>query len=119
MSDAPTIDVIKEFKVIEIEFCNYSCKEFIEDVVDMSPGVMELHLDIFLFQILYTLLATKKKFPCFMHNDLFMRNILGIKENNTGRYYTYIYMNNTYRVPQKRFFPKINDFGMTNLTKDI
>jgi hypothetical protein len=47
-----------------------------------------------------------------------MRNILGLKEEDTGNYYEYKFNKKTYYVPQKKFFPKINDFGQTNLNKE-
>jgi len=84
MRGAPYKRFDKEFEVIEIEYCNYSCKEFIKDCSLMSFDQLEIRLDIFFFQILYTLLSTQKVYPCFMHNDLFMRNILGTKEKDTG-----------------------------------
>ena len=46
-----------------------------------------------------------------------MRNILGIKESDNGNYYTYNLNKKNYYVPQKLFFPKINDFGLTNLNE--
>jgi len=123
MQGAPYKRFDKNFEVIEIEYCNYSCKEFIKDCVSMTIDQLEIRLDIFFFQILYTLLSTQKVYPCFMHNDLFMRNILGTREKDMGRFYTYNYTdknkNYTYMIPQKMFFPKINDFGMTNLDDKI
>ena len=47
-----------------------------------------------------------------------MRNILGLREKDNGNYYTYKFNNKTYYVPQKKFFPKINDFGFTNLNNE-
>ncbi len=123
MEGTPYKRIDKDYQVIEIEYCDYSCKEFIRDCVLMSFDQLEIRLDIFFFQILYTLLSTQKIYPCFMHNDLFMRNILGSREKDTGRSYTYNYTDNqtnyTYMIPQKMFFPKINDFGMTNLDNKI
>ncbi len=62
-------------------------------------------------------MSIQKVFPYFTHNDLFMRNILGTREKDNGNYYTYKFNKNTYYVPQKIFYPKINDFGMTNLNE--
>jgi hypothetical protein len=115
MRGHPFVNIDKDYKTIELEYCDYNCGDFVEELALMSPDMIETHLDIFLFQILYTLLVTVKIYPKFVHNDLFIRNILGNKEKDTGKYYEYHYEGKTYYVPQKRFFPKINDFGYTNL----
>lgn len=118
----PHRKINNEYKVVEIEYCDYSCADFIKDVSKMPEIEMEKYLDIFFFQIIYTILSIQKVFPYFTHNDLFMRNILGLREKDNQNYYTYKFNNNTYFVPQKKFFPKINDFGLTNLNnkyKDI
>jgi len=39
------------------------------------------------------------------------------QKKDNGNYYTYKFNKKTYTVPQKRFFPKINDFGLTNLNE--
>ena len=113
----PVVKLQNNYKIIETEFCDFSCKEFIQTISRESITMMEKFLDIFLFQIIYTLVTTKKIFPYFSHNDLFMRNILGIKESDNGNYYTYNLNKKNYYVPQKLFFPKINDFGLTNLNE--
>lgn len=105
------------YKVMEIEYCDYSCADFIIDLSKLPEISMELYLDIFFFQIIYTIISIQKVFPYFSHNDLFMRNILGMREKDNNNYYTYKYNNKTYYVPQKKFFPKINDFGLTNLNQ--
>ncbi len=111
----PLNKINSEYKVIEIEYCDYSCAEFIKDISKLSEFEMEKYLNIFFFQIIYTILSIQKEFPYFTHNDLFIRNILGIKEIDTNNFYTYVFNNKKYYVPQKIFFPKINDFGLSNL----
>ena len=113
----PSRKLNSEYKVIEIEHCNYSCADFIKDVSKLPEILMEKYLDIFFFQIIHTIMSIQKVFPYFTHNDLFMRNILGTREKDNGNYYTYKFNKNTYYVPQKIFYPKINDFGMTNLNE--
>lgn len=107
-----------KYKVIEIEYCDYSCANFIRDVSKLPEFEMEKYLDIFFFQIIYTILSIQKVFPYFTHNDLFMRNILGIREKDNQNYYTYDFNDKKYYIPQKKFFPKINDFGLTNLNTE-
>lgn len=113
----PNTKLLNDYRVIEIEYCNYSSKDFINDISKMDIYKMEKLLDIFFFQIIYTIVKTKKEFPYFSHNDLFMRNILGKKEIDNNNYYEYNYDKITFIIPQILFFPKINDFGLTNLNK--
>lgn len=111
----PSTKLNSTYSVVEIEYCNYSCADFIRDISQL-PGIeMEKYLDIFFFQIIHTIVSIQDTYPYFTHNDLFMRNILGIAEKDNNNYYTYKFNDKTYYVPQKKFFPKINDFGMTNL----
>ncbi len=113
--DYPIKKLNDKYKVLEIEYCNYSCKDFIKDISNLSIIEMEKYLDIFIFQIIYTIMSIQKIYPFFIHRDLFIRNILGLKEKDNGNYYTYTINNKKYFIPQKLFYPKINDFGMTNL----
>jgi hypothetical protein len=118
----PRYKLNNNYKVVELEHCDYSCADFIRDVSKLPEILMEKYLDIFFFQIIHTILSIQKVFPYFTHNDLFMRNILGLREKDNGNYYTYNFNNKKYYVPQKIFYPKINDFGMTNINnkyKDI
>jgi len=118
----PTKKLNNKYKVVEIEYCNYSCADFIRDVSKLPEIEMEKYLDIFFFQIIYTILSIQKIYPYFTHNDLFMRNILGVREKDNQNYYTYDYNNKKYYVPQKIYYPKINDFGLSNLNnkyKDV
>jgi hypothetical protein len=108
-------DVADSFRVLQMEHCDYSCADFIEDVSDMAVHDMKVHLDIFFFQIIYTLVRTQEIYPYFIHADLFQRNILGKREHDNNNHYTYELDGMSYLVPQKTFFPKINDFGYTSL----
>ena len=114
----PNIKIRNKFPVLEMEYCDYTCADFIKDVSQMSILEMQKCLDIFFFQIIYTILSTQKIYPYFVHGDLFMRNILGLRETDNNNYYTYKFDKNTYYVPKKCFFTKISDFGTTNLNKE-
>jgi hypothetical protein len=107
-----------EYKILQIEYCDYSCADFIKDISKISEIEIEKYLDIFFFQIIYSILSVQKVFPYFTHNDLFMRNILGVREKDNNNYYTYKFNDKTYYIPQKLFYPKINDFGMTNINEE-
>lgn len=105
----------KEYFVLSMEYCDYSCSQFIEDISRMNTLKIKYYLDIFFFQIFYTLLKTKQIFPWFFHRDLFARNILGLRENKSNRYYRYHYKSMIFDVPIDMFMPKISDFGNSNL----
>ena len=114
----PIEEIKTNYKVMELEYCNYSCADFIYDISKLSIDKMKLYLDIFFFQIIHTLLSVRKVYPYFNHNDLFMRNILGTRENDDGKLYEYKFNHKRYFVPQKLYFPKIGDFGLTNLNAE-
>lgn len=105
----------KEYFVVSMEYCDYSCSQFLEDLSQMNTIKIKYYLDIFFFQIFYTLLKTKQIFPWFFHRDLFIRNILGLKILKSNRYYRYHYKSMIFDVPVDIYLPKISDFGNSNL----
>lgn len=111
----PERKINNNYRVIELEYCNYSCTDFIKDISKLPEIFIEQYLDIFFFQIIYSIVSIQQVYPYFTHNDLFMRNILGLKEKDNNNFYEYEYNKKIYYVPVKRFYPKINDFGMSNL----
>lgn len=114
----PTIKLNNTYNVIEMEYCDYPCYDFMHDISKRSKMEIEKYLDIFFFQMIHTIMSIQKKYPYFIHNDFFVRNIIGFREKDNGNYYAYEFNNKKYKVPQKIFFPKINDFGLTNLNDD-
>jgi hypothetical protein len=113
----PVVKTTDEFMVVSMEYCDYSSTDFLEDISKKSIENIEYYLDIFIFQIFFTILATRKVYPDFSHRDLFLRNILGVKQKTSGRFYRYNLDNIVYDVPVEYFFPKISDYGNTNLNK--
>lgn len=107
----------KQYLVVSMEYCDYSCEQFLQDISKMNISKIKYYLDIFFFQIFYTLLKTKQVFPWFFHRDLFIRNILGIKTDKSNRYYRYHYKSMIFDVPVDMYLPKITDFGNTNLNE--
>ena len=107
----------REYFTVSIEYCDYSCSQFLEDLSKMPTIKIKYYLDIFFFQIFYTLLKTKQIFPWFFHRDLFIRNILGIKVSRSNRYYRYHYKSMVFDIPVEFFMPKITDFGLANLNE--
>jgi hypothetical protein len=113
----PIKSLDKEYFVLSMEYCNSSCAEFIENISKLGTNKIKYFLDIFFFQIFYTLLKTKEVYPWFFHRDLFMRNILGTKTTKSNRYYRYHYKSLIFDVPVEIFIPKITDFGNSNLNE--
>jgi hypothetical protein len=113
----PIKSLDKEYIVLSMEYCNYSCVKFIEDISKLNTIKIKYYLDIFFFQIFYTLIKTKEIYPWFFHRDLFIRNILGINKIKSNRYYRYHYKNMIFDVPDDIFIPKISDFGLSNLNE--
>ena len=66
-----------------------------------------------IFQIIFTLTIIQKSYPDFIHNDLFLRNILAIYDNSydPDDYVQYNYKNKNYYLPANGIYVKINDFG--------
>ena len=109
----------ENYKIIELEYCNLSAHDFIVEISKLTESLLIEYLNIFLFQILYTLLQCKKIYPNFVHGDLHLENILGYREQNNNNFYTYLNNDNIYYVPAKIFFPKINDFGLSTINGNI
>jgi len=61
----PMIEYEKDYVVVSMEYCDYSSSQFIEDISLMSNDNIKYYLDIFFFQIFYTLLSTQKIYPFF------------------------------------------------------
>ena len=72
-------------------------------------------IDRISFQIIFTLAIIQNKYPTFVHNDFFLRNILGIdiNEYDDDEYVEYKFKKNTFYFPANGFYVKNNDFGYT------
>lgn len=64
---------------------------------------------------MFTLSLIQSKYPDFIHNDMFLRNILAVNEvlNETNDYVQYNLNNKSYYLPANGIYIKINDFGYT------
>ncbi len=113
----PTSRVSDDYMVVSMEYCDFTSSQFLEDIAKKSVEKIEYYLDIFIFQIFYTIFATRKIYPDFSHRDLFLRNIIGIKQKPSGRYYRYTINKIIYDIPVEFFVPKIADYGRTNLNE--
>jgi hypothetical protein len=73
-----------------------------------------------LFQFIFTMAIIQDKYPNFIHNDMFLRNILAVKEYDYEYtdYVEYNYKSKKYYLPANGIYIKINDFGFSlNITK--
>lgn len=111
----------KKCKILQMEYCDSSSLGYVNYIVKLPLKEVIERLDVLIFQVLFTIMSIKLKYPYFVHSDLFLRNVLGtqqdkeyIKEN---KYINYKYKNLEFSIPRKPFFPKIGDFGYTNLNK--
>ena len=113
----PYNKIANEFMSYEMEYCNFSLKDYLEELCYLDMYQVTKCLDILFFQIIYTLKKINAIYPQFCHNDLYIRNILGNHDYNNNSHYKYQLLDKTFYVPIKFFNPKINDFGDANLNE--
>ena len=112
------VKIEKGFIIANIEYCPLTLGEVILKLMRKSNKTLEINLNRLLFQVIYTLAIIQKKYPYFVHHDLFMRNILAT-ENKSGKndYFRYHFGKYVFDVPANGYVTKITDFGLTNLDK--
>jgi hypothetical protein len=105
----------------KLEYCDFTLADVIKNIIKKPIDDIKLCLDRIIFQTLFTLEVIKKKYPEFIHGDLFIRNILTKTLDNKyadKNYYLRYHLNNTvYDLPYDGVFIKINDFGNAQLNK--
>lgn len=111
----------KEFDVCMLEYCPLTidsefeklCKQFKKKKINFK--VLEEFIYRVIFQTVYTVACLQKNDKHFTHNDLFLRNILGVNESSykTNDYVEYNIFNKSFYLPANGFYSKINDFGYT------
>jgi hypothetical protein len=97
--------------VIVIEYCPQNFNNFM-NLIERSQDIKVLVHRI-IFQIIYTLAIIQKKYPGFVHNDLFLRNVLidEIFGYDTNIVIEYKFNNVSFYLPANGYYVKINDFG--------
>lgn len=104
-----------------LENCPMTIEDYIMQIITNSEKFI-LRLFKFtttirriLFQFMFTLGQIHLKYPNFIHNDLFLRNILGVinTDYKTKDYVQYNHMGKKYYLPANGIYIKINDFGYT------
>lgn len=74
-----------------------------------------------IFQTIFTLTIIQESYPDFIHNNLFLRNILAVNEISYDQddYVQYNYKNKNYYLPANGIYVKINDFRYSlNIAKN-
>lgn len=107
----------KQADIIVLENCPESIEKYVLYMLSVKninyKSFLESFLDRIIFQLLFTLTAIQNKYPNFIHNDLFLRNVLGkyVDSYSENDYVEYIYNGKSYYFPANGFHIKINDFG--------
>lgn len=106
----------KGFLIANIEYCPLTLGDVIIKLMRKSNKTLEKNLNRILFQLIFTLAIIQKKYPYFIHRDLFIRNIL-TTENKSGKndYFRYHYGKYVFDVPASGYITKLTDFGHSNL----
>ncbi len=112
--------VVSELKntcdIVMLEYCNSSLSQYLEFMMHRKNiKYLPKFLDRCLFQIIFTLVGIRSKFPSFHHRDMFIRNILGVTvtKYNINDYVEYKYNDTVFYLKANGFCPKINDFGFS------
>ena len=109
----------KKASVLVLENCPTNISDHFEllinrkiDWTEKTKKVKEF-ISRICFQFLFTFSVIRDKYPDFIHNDMFLRNILGINEiiYEPDDYVEYRYKSKSYYLPANGLYIKINDFG--------
>ncbi len=113
----PKFKIESPMMIIQLEYCNH---EFI-DLVSFKYQNESIHefimfLNQIIFQIIFTLQVITDTFPKFIHKDLFIKNILCVKNKTyKNKYIRYHYKNIIFDIPSCEYTSKINDFGISQI----
>jgi len=109
--------VKKGLYVAKSPFIAFSLAPEIEKIAVLPEKEMIAELDRVLFQIIFTINIIQHKFPDFIHNDLFVRNILcsRVSGHEEGDVYEYRIKGHVFHVPTNGICVFITDFGRSQL----
>ncbi len=111
--------VDKKISVLVLEKCESTLDIELEKILEKPQNIKNkthnviTFLNRVIFQLIYTLAQIQTKYPKFIHNDLFLRNILATTEimYEPNDYVEYKFKNKLYYLPANGTYIKINDFG--------
>lgn len=106
----------KKTSVLVLENCPTTIGEQIINILKSKDNIQSNLVQIIrrvIFQTIFTLTIIQESYPDFIHNDLFLRNILAVNEFSfdPDDYVQYNYKNKSYYLPANGIYIKINDFG--------
>lgn len=115
-----------KLNILLVEYCSTTISDYFEDIIKIKNEKIAMKLFIenirrVIFQCMFTLAVIRDKYPDFIHNDLFLRNILAVEETNYNNndYVKYNYNNKSYYLPANGIYIKINDYGYSlNILKE-
>ena len=102
--------------IIILEYCYTNISDYIENFLkNYNKFEFIKIINRIIFQVIYTLAVIQEKYPKFIHNDLFLRNIMAITETkyNNNEYIEYKYNGVKYYLPANGIYIKINDFNFS------
>jgi len=116
----PLYKLEKGMYIADIEYCNTSLGKELEIISTKPFSEIENFLNILYFQIFYTLETIKEMYPNFIHSDLFIRNIMGVKKDfKENTYIRYKFNDIIFDVPDIGIIFKLNDFGLTQVDASV
>lgn len=112
-------EIETNFDLTYLELCSTNISNEFNNLIKNTTdlNIIQLFIERILFQFMYTLCAICEKYPTFIHNDLFLRNILAVNETKykPNDYVKYKIINRNeiteYYFPANGIYIKLNDFG--------
>jgi hypothetical protein len=109
----------KKASILILENCSTNISEqfelLINKKIDFKNKIKKIQQFIsrICFQFLFTFSIIRDKYPDFIHNDMFLRNILGFNEimYEPDDWVEYKYKSKSYYLPANGIYIKLNDFG--------
>lgn len=109
----PQITLGQSYTIAQMEYCPETLAHALFRVNQENWAVATVFLDQLIFQIFITLYEIRHTYPRFMHNDLFIRNVMIQRcRQHDIQYAGYFHMRTDWMV-------KICDFGMTELDASL
>ena len=124
----------RKTSILVLENCPTSISEQIANILKSKDKINLVRKFIqiirrVIFQIIFTLSIIQESYPDFIHNDLFLRNVLAANDilYDSTDYVQYNFKGTSYYLPANGIYVKINDFGyslnignkISTLTEDI
>ncbi len=111
----------KKASVLVLENCPTNISNQAEKILGSSKKVPEKlilfkqFINRVIFQFMFTLSLIQITYPNFIHNDMFLRNILAVDEYmyEPNDYVQYNFNSKSYYLPANGIYIKLNDFGFS------